>query len=167
MTPFTTQHEDLSRFARGVINTLTLFVIWNFSGITVHGIDNKAGAYIVGLIICFIVARLFTLFMDFMLKTRATRVLKYIGYALAAAFAVVLHLGVIMFTKDMGSEFSDWGVLVFLTFFVDLVIWELSSLFIQLYIGKKLASSPDSFAGTRKSMQKLMTPPLLKAFIDP
>ena len=167
LTPFTTAHEKYSRVVRGAINVLVLYAMWVFSGIILRGVDNTAGAYILALVISFIIARTFTFALEFLLKNRSGKAMMILGALVAVCLAVLFHLGVIMLTKKMDKEFDDWGLLLFLVWFVDLVPWEFSSLFVQLHIAKNLASNPDAYSGKRKAMESFVTQPLLKAHIDP
>ena len=155
-----------SRIARAIINVLVLYMIWVFSGLILFGIEDVAGSYIVSIVVCFIVARIFAYAFEFMLRNRNSTPLKITVYLVALIIAAIQHLSIFLITEDMGPEFSDWGVLVLIVFILDLVVWEIASLTTQLYIAKNLASSPDNFTGRRKFMEKLVTPPLLKAFLD-
>jgi hypothetical protein len=166
ITPFTTEHEFLNRISRTIVNVLVLYMIWVFSGLILYGIEDIAGSYIVSIIVCFIVARIFSYAFEFMLRNRNSTPLKITVYLAALIISAIQHLSIFLITEDMGSEFSDWGVLVLIVFIIDLVIWELASLTVQLFIAKGLAGSPDNFTGKRKFMEKLVTPPLLKAFLD-
>lgn len=166
LTPFTTNHELLTRIARAAVNVLVIYMIWVFSGLILYGIQDVAGSYCVAILLCFIIARISAFVFEYMLKNRNNKPLRVVVFVAAFLIAVVLHLSVFLITEAMGSEFSDWGVLVLICLIVDLILWEIGSMFVQLYISKKLASSPDTFVGKRKFMEKLVTPPLLKAFLE-
>ena len=167
ITPFTTEHEELSRIARGVINIIVLLLMWMFSGIINYGLNNNlAGAYCVSILICFIVARLFAFLLEFILKTRGIIVVNIIGYTIAFLFVFGTHLAIFLLTEYMGSEFSNWGLIVLTIYLIDLIVWELSSLVVQLFFAKRLAQNADNFSGKRKLISKLITPPLLKEFIE-
>ena len=135
ITPFTTEHEELSRIARGVINIIVLLLMWTFSGIINYGLNNNlAGAYCVSILICFIVARIFAFILEFILRTRRIIVITILGYVIAFLFVFGTHLGIFLLTEYMGSEFSNWGLIILTVYLIDLIIWELSSLFVQLFL---------------------------------
>ena len=167
ITPFTTAHEELSRIARGVINIIVLLLMWTFSGIINYGLNNNlAGAYCVSILICFIVARLFAFLLEFILRTRRIIVVTILGYAIAFLFVFGTHLAIFLLTEYMGSEFSNWGLIVLTIYLIDLIVWELSSLVVQLYFAKRLAENADNFSGKRKFISRLISSPLLKEFIE-
>ena len=167
ITPFTTEHEELSRIARGVINIIVLLLMWTFSGIINYGLNNNlAGAYCVSILICFIVARLFAFLLELVLKSRGLIVVTILGYIIAFLFVFVTHLSIFLLTEYMGSEFYNWGLIVLTIYLIDLIIWELSSLVVQLFLAKRFAQNLENFAGKRKFISKLITPPLFRAFTE-
>jgi len=56
ITPFTTDHSYLGRFARGLVNVSTLFLIWSFSGFIFDvGSSLPMGAlWAISIVSCFI-----------------------------------------------------------------------------------------------------------------
>mmetsp|Transcript_32220 Transcript_32220/g.31639 ORF Transcript_32220/g.31639 Transcript_32220/m.31639 type:complete len:266 (+) Transcript_32220:5192-5989(+) len=167
LTPFTTAHPNLSRLSRGIINCLVLYFIWVVSGILLLLIEKAGASYGAAIPICFIISRLSTFALEILHRSSNGKTIEILSYFTAVTMAVVLHASIFLITEDMGKEFDYWGILLLTVFLIDLIVWEMLSLILQIYIGTKLASSPDNFSGKRKSLEKMVTPPLLKKFIDP
>jgi hypothetical protein len=166
ITPFTTSHPTLSRLSRTLINVVTLFMIWVFSGIIVYGIEKAVGSFLVSIVVCFIVGRLCIFCLELILTDRSNIVLKIVAYVISFLLIAVLHVSIFLLTNAMDSEFKWWGWIVLITFFIDIVLWEVFSLLVQLCVGSRLAKSPDTFSGQRKFMEKIVTPPLLNEFLN-
>ena len=166
LAPFSTYHPSLSRFGRVMINVLVLYLIWVFAGIITLGVKKPAGSFCVSIVICFIVARLFTFCFELIHKFSKHIALKIITCIIAFVLLAVLHVSLFLIANAMESEFKYWGHVVLVTFFIDLIIWELSSLFAQLAIATRLARNPNSYSGKRKFMERLITPPLYNEFMN-
>jgi hypothetical protein len=136
ITPFTTSHDYLGRFGRGIVNISVLYMIWAFSGLIIDLGDYipQPGYYFISFFVCFIVARIFTFLMDMLMsKTRflAIRVIKYI---VGLSIVVVLHAPILFFTVHMGDEFLHWGMTAIILLFLELFVWETISMCFQLPI---------------------------------
>ena len=143
-----------------------LYFIWVFSGIILDGIEDVAGSYCTSIVVCFIVARLFTFVLEILHYNRSNKLFAYLSWGIAFCIGVTLHVAVFLLTDAMGKEFDDWAVLVVIVFVIDLIVWELISLIAQVFVATRLAADPNNFSGKRKFMEKLVTQPLLSKFMD-
>ena len=166
ITPFTTSHPTLSRLSRTFINVVTLYMIWMLSGIIVYGMEKAVGSFLVSIVVCFVVARLSILCLELIHTDRSNIVLKIAAFVISFLLLAGLHVSIFLLTNAMNSEFKWWGWVVLVVFFIDLVLWEVFSLLVQLCIGSKLAKSPDAYGVNRKYMELIVTPPLLETFMN-
>ena len=166
LSPFSTPHPTLTRFGRVMINVLVLYLIWLFAGIITLGIKRPTGSFLVSIVICFIIARVFTFCFEIIHKYSTHIALRIITCIIAFLLLAALHVSMFLIAHAMESEFKYWGHVVLVTFFIDLIIWEFSSLFAQLAIATRLARNPNSYSGSRKFVEKLVTPPLYNEFMN-
>jgi len=73
ITPFTTNHDYLGWFGRGIVNVTVLFLIWTFSGLIFDAGSHirMGGLWMISIIVCFVIARLFTFALELiMIKSK-------------------------------------------------------------------------------------------------
>lgn len=134
LVPFTTSHQYLGRFGKGIVNITVLYLIWAFSGLIVDMGDYlpKAAYYFISFGVCFILARLATALMDMLMSKTRFLALRIVKYTIGMACVIALHAPILFFTVHMQDEFFHWGMISIILLFLELVIWESLSMISQL-----------------------------------
>ena len=164
ITPFTTDHAYLGRFARGIVNMTTLFLLWAFSGFVFDvGSSLPMGAlWAISIVSCFILGRLFTSTFELIMMKHKGALIKICKYGFGLIIYVALHAPVIFFTVHMGDEFWHWVGCSAVLLFAELCIWETVSMFFQTILLMYLQKSPETQKGGNAGLRKMITPPLFK-----
>lgn len=167
ITPFTTSHDYLGRFGRGIVNISVLYLIWAFSGLIIDMGDYiaKPGYYFISFVICFIIARLFTFIMDVLMSKTRFLPLRIAKYVVGLAIIIVLHAPILFFTVHMQDEFFHWGMTSIILLFLELVVWESVSMLSQLVYLLVLKKQKDSSSLLHKILKFMVTPPLYRRVI--
>jgi len=164
ITPFTTDHAYLGRFARGIVNMTTLFLLWAFSGFVFDvGSSLPMGAlWAISIVSCFILGWLFTSTFELIMMKHKGALIKICKYGFGLVIYIALHAPVIFFTVHMGDEFWHWVGCSAVLLFAELCIWETISMFFQTLLLIYLQKSPETQKGGNAGMRKMITPPLFK-----
>jgi hypothetical protein len=168
ITPFTTSHSYLGRFARGIVNISVLYLIWAFSGLIVDTGDyiEKPGYYFISFVVCFIIARLFTTLMNCLMRKIDFIPLMIVKYAIGLSIIILLHAPILFFTVHMQDEFFHWGMTSIILLFLELVVWETISMMRQHLILVLLKFVfRDAGSLVHQFLKLRVTPPLYSRFI--
>ena len=147
ITPFTTDHSYLGRFARGLVNMTTLFVLWAFSGFVfdVGSSLPKGALWAISIVSCFILGRLFTATLELILMKWKMTIIKVLQYAIGLVIYLLLHAPIIFFTVHIReNEFWHWVGCSAVLLFAELFIWESLSMLFQVIVLTYLQKSPET-----------------------
>jgi hypothetical protein len=136
ITPFTTNHTYLGRFGRGIVNISVIFLIWAFSGMVVDVGASlpKVAYYFISFATCFVLARLFTILMELIMRKTRYCMIRIVKYVIGIAVVIALHAPVLFFTVHQQDEFFHWGMISIIMLFGELCIWESLSMCFQLVL---------------------------------
>ena len=104
--------------------------MWAVSGAIVDFVskpleeEKEYPLYLISIGACFIFARVSTFILEILMFKIKMLGLNVIRMSIGVLFLLCMEGAVIFFTFHMDREFKDWGWIVLITFYADLIIYE-------------------------------------------
>ena len=138
LSPFYINHPFLSRFSRFMIMSAVLTICWIIPTVLITNM-NIGVVVCISLFIGFILARLITILLEVLFNKRNSKFIKIPSHIIAALIVICFQVTIILASGNLKtSKHIILLVIWFIIALLDLVVYEFTSHFIQVYVWQKI-----------------------------